>query len=782
MSKFELPQIYLDYLNEIGAEVLNFKRAMVKVWHDSARPNGRRSRYYEERVIVNVNDAGEISVSGSGDLSLYQPSDEQQEAIKKAFSKLEFPKAIEATMANYQAMLQKKGINPDNCWPLINQKNGCVRMAQQRVEREGGKQYLPWSYWSDGEWRMMECEVAIPFWKPAKEVSHKIMLHEGAKAAEFAHRLTTSPEMIEKLKAHPWGEELTEFEHWGIIGGALATDRADYSELLARKNISELVMLCDNDALGKEAIRSVSRKYGGLMRGIYILDADDFKVGWDIADPMPAQKFSSKGRWLGHRLLELMFPATWATQTVAGAGNKPAHIISKAFAADWRYCVEPELFINQLQPNHPYKEKEFNGKVRPFSDVVDTAAKLKQLISTQVAALSYQPGEKSGFIFSETGSGQSINTFVPSKVRPRSGDAGPFVRYMEQLIPNEKDRNQLLRWCATLVVRPEIRMHFSVLLTSETQGVGKSTLGDQILAPLVGRSNVSKPNENDIAESNFTGPWAAHKRLAIVDEIYAGQSKKVYNRLKSAVTSEKVTVQKKFVDSYEIDNYLHFFASSNSKHRALKLDNTDRRWFIPEVTEETQTFSYWAGFNAWLTEEGGLEIIRHYLEEFIKEEGAVVLPGEKAPESATKTEMLEEQLSEGQMRVSFMLENLKMHFEDDNWIITDRALRQDLIEKVYGGRIMQWTETLYTIRKTAKSLGFHISKTKIWDKEFGMSYFITPKAELAKSSDPLKQAGVKEAKPQDFLKNLAEKGPNEAGGEVVQFGNIKRITKDETPF
>ena len=95
-----------------------------------------------------------------------------------------------------------------------------------------------------------------------------------------------------------------------------------------------------------------------------------------------------------------------------------------------------------------------------------------------------------------------------------------------------------MRWCATLVARPDIRMEYGVLLISEMQGVGKGTLGERILAPLVGPWNCSFPTEQSIVDSSFNS-WIAHKRLAVVHEIYAGHNIKAYNkrRLSSLIES-----------------------------------------------------------------------------------------------------------------------------------------------------------------------------------------------------------------------------------------------------
>lgn len=53
-------------------------------------------------------------------------------------------------------------------------------------------------------------------------------------------------------------------------------------------------------------------------------------------------------------------------------------------------------------------------------------------------------------------------------------------------------------------------------------------MGADILAPCIGEWNTSFPDEQKITDNSFNG-WIAHKRLAVVQEIYAGQSSKAYN-------------------------------------------------------------------------------------------------------------------------------------------------------------------------------------------------------------------------------------------------------------
>jgi len=196
-----------------------------------------------------------------------------------------------------------------------------------------------------------------------------------------------------------------------------------------------------------------------------------------------------------------------------------------------------------------------------------------------------------------------------------------------------------MRWCATLIARPDTRMLYALLLISERQGMGKTTLGERILAPLVGMQNVGFPGERDIVESSFND-WIANKRLIIIGEIYTGHSFKAYNVLKHYLTDKSIRVNEKFQRPYTIENWVHIVACSNSK-KALRIEETDRRWFYPKLSEAPWDRKKWGDFYEWLAS-GGLNIIMDWAKGF----GEYVLPGEHAPMTAGKESLIEESRGE----------------------------------------------------------------------------------------------------------------------------------------
>lgn len=729
IDNYKLIRPLADYIDRIGAEQLNFRRFMVKE---------HKGHYYTEKSLIIIDKDGVIKSTKKD----YAPTSDEAKAIQEALAKIEWPSAIGTK--NIDALLKVSKAKKENLFTFFSRKTRQITFVQERrVADDGSKSYLPWSFFSDGEWRSMEPDGKLPFWKPEKRISAKIMIHEGAKAARHIDWLVNSKEnaAVALRASHPWIDDLMEYEHWGMIGGALAPHRADYSELEAEKP-TETVYICDNDWPGKKALEDISYHWGRSLLGVYL--DNRWPASWDLADkfepgPEMARLFAKSGRYIGPGLKALMFSATYATEMVPNPSGEGKAIIAmrKPFMEEWFHCVRPEVFVHGKKPNVEYSLTEFNNIVSPFSHSRDTGSLLKKDLVHKSANLCYDPSRPQGPFVTKEGH-IMINMHVPTYIKAEKGSAAPFEEYTGFLFSDNKDRMHALRWCATLIARPDIKMHYGILLISETQGVGKTTLGQDILAPLVGTSNVSFPSEVEIVENQFNY-WCSQKRLAIVNEIYAGQSTKAYDKLKSVITDTNILVNKKYQAAYEIENWTHVFACSNS-FRALKLGTDDRRWFVPQITEKKHDTDYWTRLHDWLDNDNGLGKIKYWAQKFTEKNG-VVRPGDAAPWSKVKQEVIEATMSPGMVLVSGYLDRLKEHASKTKKgiIVADTDLVQLIKDKLYDGRPTDRLERPLTIRKLARSKGWFISAKKVkysvWGPKFFMSYLLFSSPSDA-NSDP----------------------------------------------
>lgn len=723
-AKYVTPKALKDYLRRIGADELSFRKAMVK-------ERSKAHTYYVERTFIQIEADGSITCTRRD----HAPTEGEAAAIKEAFALIEFPKSICCSQAQFENFLEdrvKEGRKREHFFGLWDRGESGYRMIQERrYADDGSKEFFPWTRWSDGEWRQMEPDGKLPFWKPKVKNRSRIMIHEGSKAAAFIDGLVNDKRREAELIAHPWGDVLKNYEHWGMIGGALAPHRTNYAEL-HKETPEEVIYVCDNDWPGNSALQEVSKHYKLPLKGIRF--DKRFKYSFDLADPFPDEMFrGAEKRYIGPSFISLLTPATWATEVVPPLDGKGrgTTILTRHFREEWYHSIKPEVFVHKDWPDKVHLRTQFNNLASPFSQVDDTARLIFKDDSAKSAVIKYNPGYPPGIYADERG--RYINTHVPADIKAEKGDVSLFDDFMNHLIIEEEDRIAVLRWCATLIAMPGRKMNYGLLLISEAQGVGKGTLAF-LLAQLMGEENVSYPSENDIVESNFNY-WLTHKRLAVVHEIYAGHSSKAYNKLKTIITDPRITVSRKYMDNYEIENFIHVLACSNSK-RALQLSMDDRRWFVPKLAEVKKSNDYWDAFYTWLTDAGGLKKIKHWAHEFIEEHGPVAR-GADAPWSSTKGEIVEEGYSPGMQLAAAVLERAMSETKkpkaerwnkingaaaknlgpriaaiQDRVIILDTDIVDMIKSKLYEGRQNDRLEKPLTIRKIAKSLGWTIGEHK----------------------------------------------------------------------
>jgi hypothetical protein len=636
------------YIDRIEAEQINFRRFVVK-------ERDTKSGYPRYKARIKIKD--DLSVSCSD--AACAPTEAEVTEIAAELAKVEFPRSVEASRAEVEELKNSGQIKGD-LYVFHDLSREHVVMCQERRETSDGKIYLPWTLFAAkgkaAVWRQMEPDGdALPFWKPVKKSDlANVMVHEGAKAAAFVDGLINDWERREERKTHPWAEELARFEHWGAIGGA---SRNDFAELRARNVPGDVVYVCDHDAPGEEALRAFSMSWGGELQAIRF--DERFGPGWDLANAIPNSLRNEHGR-VDLRLDDLIEPATWATRVVK-QGGRSVYDLTDHFAREWVHVIEPAVFINRRFPERLYREKHFDHFAASYAHHRVVVSELLRLRPHgRVDTIRYRPHEKTGVHTSERKT--HFNTYRPPIFEPYGGrdrpDLSPLEDFLERLFVVAKERHEAKRWLATLIAIPEVRMRYGLLLVSEVQGVGKTTLC-KMASGAIGNHNVCYATAREITDDTWT--YYVDHRLIVVSEIYAGHSAAAYNAFKSIITDDKIKVKKKYLDPYETELYVHGIACSNSV-RALRLDNKDRRWLVPKITTAKQPEEYWLTLHDWLDIGEGYRKIRHWAREFLKTNKPVSTAAE-APWTQAKRDMIEEQFSPGMVLINKYLEWIKRAYE-----------------------------------------------------------------------------------------------------------------------
>lgn len=634
----DIPEV-ARYLHRVNATPTNFRTAQVKEI-DGGYP----------RNVGTIKFSSDGAVKVSGDVEA--PSEEEAEKIKAAFTRYDLPKMVTlAAIGDGPPDCDLDDVNTFICHDFNNQ----VVMVHQRYHTlDGGKGFIPWTRWSDGKWRKMEPDV-MPFYglKGAKEHS-TLYIHEGSKAAARVRRIIA--DRGRNAGRFPWFEEMQYGAHIGWIGGVHAVGSSDWDSL-AKIGWKRVMIVADNDdnKKGEVAAKNIALKFSCPT---YIVAFDSrFNDGHDCGDDWPEVMFDEEGKYTGPKMEEFLRPAMKAVGTMPpepGRRGRPPTFLLSSFAEKVAYSVKPPLFMFRDNPSRTYTDSEFNAKTAPFSDDRDgTASKVRGVDHCQHDLIVYDCGNAPGTLVSSEGRGW--NVFRPTRVKPSQGSEEPWLDYLGRLLPVEIDRVHFMRWVATLIAKPEVRMRYGVLLISERQGAGKSTLA-HVLAPLIGRDNMSRPNESAVVDSQFNS-WQSRKRLVFIDEFYSGASRKAYDKVKSVITDDTVTINEKNLPAYSMANWATVIACSNSMD-ALYIDSTDRRWFVPTVTEEEQPTEYWREFYAWFNGPGAGIVLR-WAQEFVRD-GNYVRTGDHAPGSERKDAVVKRSRSEGQELALGLAEALRV--------------------------------------------------------------------------------------------------------------------------
>lgn len=472
-------------------------------------------------------------------------------------------------------------------------KNGLLNMVVERFIRpDGEKQCLPWFWYEDDGWK---CQDAPRDFKTPLYGNHhgrsRVMIHEGEKAVDAAIRACSHN------STHPWADFLRLFGHCTWKGGAVsgAPRRANWREL---DDVKEVYIMPDNDGEGYEAARMVANQL--RSDSVYCIHWRSFneKVPrkWDIADPCPDIPVE-----VVSKSFSLFETAVYSTYDDDG---KIVKKLRDEFAKKFAYFASSSEIVELENPKYYLNEQRFNQSYGHLSEGVKNLARMMYESSHMVRVdrpgyrpevriqnEKYVPPERLGR--SPSGTEAIVNMYRPPMIAERNpalAEGGtvtalrPFLTYMWKVFPIARERKILLRWiCHNMTAPfPEDRALWAVLMVSQTEGTGKSTLGN-IIGRLIGSHNVAKVN-GAILNDKYTG-WLENVQLVQVEELKESSAFRLTEGLKDKITEPTIPIRRMNTDPYSSDNFISLLGSSNH-YSALSLARKDRRWFLPKVSEE----------------------------------------------------------------------------------------------------------------------------------------------------------------------------------------------------
>ena len=193
----------------------------------------------------------------------------------------------------------------------------------------------------------------------------------------------------------------------------------------------------------------------------------------------------------------------------------------------------------------------------------------------------YDPSSPNDVYSDDANGFRSVNYYQKSTTKPTpdtvESAAAMWHHHLSHLIKEPEYRRVITDYIAYMVQFPGRKIRWAILVQG-SEGCGKTVIV-KILSTALGDSNVRMIN-NDILRSPWTD-WATGSQVVVLSEIrVAGQNRHdVMNRLKEAITDDRIPINQKGKDSRTVPNVTNYIGFTNFSD-ALAVGEGSRRWFV----------------------------------------------------------------------------------------------------------------------------------------------------------------------------------------------------------
>jgi hypothetical protein len=158
-----------------------------------------------------------------------------------------------------------------------------------------------------------------------------------------------------------------------------------------------------------------------------------------------------------------------------------------------------------------------------------------------------------------------------------------FLQHIRTVIcrGNAEHSAYLLGWLAHMVQRPDEKPGVGLVLRG-AKGAGKDTVADYV-ARMIGRRHAPTVAESEHIVGRFNARLENALLLHVQEGSWAGD-RKAEGVLKYLVTSDRIEIERKGIDSINLPSVLRLFISANANW-VVPASPDERRWAVFEVSE-----------------------------------------------------------------------------------------------------------------------------------------------------------------------------------------------------
>jgi hypothetical protein len=316
------------------------------------------------------------------------------------------------------------------------------------------------------------------------------------------------------------------------------------------------------------------------------------------------------------------FPNAAATQIEQVEQRELGRIDKADWWATWAYIQDDDAYFN-LDDRRTMTRGTFNATYRHVGCLsIHNGRKIEASVSydenrqakgaRSLTAITYAAGEsvlvtRDGLVYG--------NRWRNQRPTPMPGDAGPWLRHLERMIPNADERAHFLSALAHKVQYPGIKINHAILLGGN-HGSGKDTLMAPFLWSIGGPT---KSNCSTVKNDELTSQWGYALECEVMEIIELRQAeikdrRAIENTMKPIIAAppELLPVNRKGLHPYMALNRIFVVAYTNERG-AISLPSEDRRWFVLWCEADRLPVADADALWNWYKNQNGFGAVAHYL-------------------------------------------------------------------------------------------------------------------------------------------------------------------------
>lgn len=202
-----------------------------------------------------------------------------------------------------------------------------------------------------------------------------------------------------------------------------------------------------------------------------------------------------------------------------------------------------------------------------------------------------------------------LNLYQGFGVISAPGDVSLWLRLLEALIPDERQRKRALKWFAWKVQNPG-GVPGVILILCGGKGTGKNSVVDPIVR-LHGAHGAVYDDSEQVA-GRFTGHLMTIAFAVLDEALFTGDPRQM-DRIKARVTATNATYEFKGRDPIRGVNHCAYVSLTNHTH-VWQATIDERRAFVVNVADTLRgDRAFWSAYHEWLSN-GGASALLHYLQ------------------------------------------------------------------------------------------------------------------------------------------------------------------------